>query len=269
MRYLISVFLTFSVLAGCSSEQPVEATSEAPETIQTIEPSAIDEASDDSGLYVEYVWHKEGENFSQEALMEKVILWNQMIDAGEYEINRANLLFPRQETEDYDFVWVMLWPSVEARNAGWAYWAANNEAEWAEATAGVLSYREEDAFLFRLSRERTATVPNTTSVYENQFSFCFYNEGKGDADFAAFQTAHTDFVGAYETEKGPGSYAYVLLTPTFETEQTPDFVWLDLWASAEEKADGLAYFEGSELQTQLDDMATCNLLGFEGLNIRS
>ena len=269
MRYIFSVLLTFSVLAGCSSEQPIEATSEAPETMQTIEPSAIDEPSDDSGLYVEYVWHKEGENFSREALMEKVILWNQMIDAGEYEINRANLLFPRQETEDYDFVWVMLWPSVEARNAGWAYWAANDEAEWAEATAGVLSYREEDAFLFRLSRERTATVPNTTSVYENQFSFCFYNEGKGDADFAAFQMAHTDFVGAYETEKGPGSYAYVLLTPTFETEQTPDFVWLDLWASAEEKADGLAYFEGSELQTQLDDMATCNLLGFEGLNIRS
>ena len=49
----------------------------------------------------------------------------------------------------------------------------------------------------------------------------------------------------------------------------PDFVWLDLWASAEEKADGVGYFGGSELQTQLADMATCNVVGFAGLNIRS
>ena len=173
------------MLAGCSSEQPTEATSASPETMQKIEPSASDDASDDSDLYVELCGTR-GENFSQEALMEKVSLWNQMINAGEYEINRANLLFPRQENEDYDFIWVVLWPSVEARNAGWAYWAANDEAEWAEATEGVLSYREEDAFLFGLSRERAATVPNMTSVYENQFSFCFYNEGKGDADFAHF-----------------------------------------------------------------------------------
>jgi hypothetical protein len=27
-------------------------------------------------------------------------------------------------------------------------------------------------------------------------------QGKGDAHFPAFQTVHTDFVGAYETEKG-------------------------------------------------------------------
>ena len=57
---------------------------------------------------------KRDENFS----WEKVSLWNQMINAGEYEINRANLLFPRQENEDYDFIWVVLWPSVEARNTG-------------------------------------------------------------------------------------------------------------------------------------------------------
>ena len=49
----------------------------------------------------------------------------------------------------------------------------------------------------------------------------------------------------------------------------PDFVWLDLWASAEEKADGVGYFDGSELQTQLADMANCSVVGFAGLNIRS
>lgn len=49
----------------------------------------------------------------------------------------------------------------------------------------------------------------------------------------------------------------------------PDFVWLDLWASAEETADDVGYFEGSVLQTQLADMATCSVVGFAGLNIRS
>jgi hypothetical protein len=42
-----------------------------------------------------------------------------------------------------------------------------------------------------------------------------------------------------------------------------------LWASAEEKADSVGYFEGSELQAQLVEMATCNVAGFAGLNIRS
>lgn len=49
----------------------------------------------------------------------------------------------------------------------------------------------------------------------------------------------------------------------------PDFVWLNLWASVQEKADGVGYFEGSELQAQLADMVTCNVFEFAGLNIRS
>ena len=109
----------------------------------------------------------------------------------------------------------------------------------------------------------------TGDTYENEFNFCTYNEGKGEADFAAFQSAHTDFVNGYEAERGPSAYGYALITPTFETDPMPDFVWLDLWASAEEKADGVGYFEGSVLQMQLADMATCSVVGFAGLNISS
>ena len=269
MKYVVLTLLGFSIVAGCSSEPSTDPAATLPMAAAVSEEPTTAAASDASSVVIEYVWHKAGENFSQDTLMEKIAFWNEMIDAGDYDITRANILFPRQETADYDFIWALLWPSVEARNAGWAYWNANDLPKWAEATAGILSYDEANAYVFQLSRQREATLVSTGEVYENEFNFCTYNEGKGEADFAAFQTAHTDFVNGYEAERGPSAYGYALLTPTFETDPMPDFVWLDLWASAEEKADGVGYFEGSELQAQLADMATCNVVGFAGLNIRS
>jgi hypothetical protein len=269
MKYVVLTLLGFSMLAGCSNEPSTDSTASAPIAAPSMEAPATAAAPEASSLVMEYVWHKAGENFSQDALMEKIAFWNEMIDAGEYDIPRANILFPRQESEDFDFIWALMWPSVEARNAGWAYWNANDLPKWAEATAGILSYDEANAYVFELSRQREATLVSTGETYENEFNFCTYNEGKGEADFAAFQSAHTDFVNGYEAERGPSAYGYALLTPTFETDPMPDFVWLDLWASAEEKADGVGYFEGSELQAQLVEMATCNVVGFAGLNIRS
>jgi hypothetical protein len=61
-----------------------------------------------------------------------------------------------------------------------------------------------------------------------------------------------------------------MLDPTFEPPAPrPDFVWLDLWSSAEEKADGVEYYSTSELAAAADAMATCDRVGFAGLNIRS
>ena len=269
MRYIVLTLLSFWLLAGCGSEPTTQETSTGPMAAKMIEEPATAAASQGISPVIEYVWHRAGENFSRDALMENIAFWNAMIDAGEYDISRANILFPRQETDDYDFIWALLWPSVEARDAGWAYWNINDAPKWAAATTGILSYDEDNAYLFELSRQREATLASTGEIYENEFNFCTYNEGKGKADLAAFQSAHADFVAGYEADRGPTAYGYALLTPTFETDPMPDFVWLNLWASVQEKADGVGYFEGSELQAQLADMVTCNVFGFAGLNIRS
>jgi len=70
---------------------------------------------------VEYVWHYKGPNFSQENLNMLVNKWNSMIDSRGYEMNGANILTPRGES-DADFIWVMLWPSMEARDNAWDDW---------------------------------------------------------------------------------------------------------------------------------------------------
>ena len=104
--------------------------------------------------------------------MEKIVLWNETIDAGEYDIPRANILFPRQENEDFDFISALMWPSVKALNAGLAYRNANDLPKWAEATAGILSYDEANAYVFERSRQREATLMSTGESYKNKFNFC-------------------------------------------------------------------------------------------------
>lgn len=275
MKITTALVLSMLLLMGCADDQagaPKASAAPAAGTEMTSAQSPAEEAiaAADDTVFVEYVWHKEGENFSQEALLEKVLYWNQLIDAGEYEISRANILFPREATENYDFVWVMVWPSVAARNAGWAYWAANDEAAWLQDVEGVFSFDPANAYLFASAIQRQPTLPAATRVFENQFNFCTFNEGQGPAQLAAYQAAHVDFIQEYEASGGPSGYWYTMLEPTFEpAAQRPDFVWLDLWSSAEEKADGMEYFGASELAAAADAMATCNRVGFAGLNIRS
>ena len=103
--------------------------------------------------------------------MEQIALWNETIDAGEYDIPRANILFPRQENEDFDFIWALMWPSVKALNAGLAYRNANDLPKWAEATAGTLSYDETNAYIVELSCQREATLVSSGETYENEFNF--------------------------------------------------------------------------------------------------
>ena len=275
MKITLSLIISMLLLAGCANDEtasPETAATPAASTAMISAESPAEEptAGADGAVFVEYVWHKEGENFSQEALLEKVVFWNQLIDAGEYEINRANILFPREATENYDFIWVMVWPSVAARNAGWAYWAANDEAAWLQEVEGVFSFDPANAYLFASATQRQPTVPAATNVFENQFNFCTFNDGQGAAELAAYQAAHVDFIQEYEASRGPSGYWYTMLDPTFEPPAPrPDFVWLDLWSSAEEKADGVEYYSTSELAAAADATATCDRVGFAGLNIRS
>ena len=152
MRYMVLTLLSFWLLAGCSSEPTTQETSIGPMAAKMIEEPAKASVSQGISPVIEYVWHRAGENSSREALMENIAFWNAMIDAGEYDTSRANILFPRQETDDYDFVWALLWPSVEARDARWAYWNINDAPKWAAAATGILSYDEDNTYLFELSR---------------------------------------------------------------------------------------------------------------------
>ena len=272
MKYSILIMLGL-LIGGCAQDDAITGAVDAAAVDVVSETTLADaEAEESDTVFIEYVWHKEGANFSREALMEKVAFWNELIDAGEFDMTTVNLLFPREANDNYDFIWVMVWPSLEAQAAGLAYATENSDvgSSWLKEIEGVFSFDPADAYMFGATTQMQPSVANATDVFENQFNFCTYAEGKGPSDLSDFQLAHAEFLQAYEAEAGPSGYWYTLLEPTFEpNDPAPDFVWLDLWSSAQEKAEGMAYFADSDLSTALDALGSCNRVGFSGLNIRS
>jgi len=128
--------LSFLLMTACSEQQ-----------ISTDSQTSGDQAEQSEPI-IEYIWHKAGSEFSEAALAEAVERWNKLIDTGPYQITFANILTPLADSEDYDFVWVILWESMEARDKGWKFWKDNQETQWRAATSELLSYTEENAFPF-------------------------------------------------------------------------------------------------------------------------
>ena len=87
-------------------------------------------------------------------------------------MNGANILTPHVEVEGYDFIWVMLWQSMDARNAAWDDWMTNVDSEWQDAIEGIMSFNLNNVFAFKPTVMRNASVPNQTNSFENEFNFC-------------------------------------------------------------------------------------------------
>ena len=52
-----------------------------------------------------------------------------------------------RSNEGFDFIWVMRWPSMSARDAGWEWWNSSGAQDnWAESIDGIMSYSIENVF---------------------------------------------------------------------------------------------------------------------------
>ena len=208
---------------------------------------------------VEYVWHYKDTNFSEENLNMLIDKWNSMIDSRDYEMNGANILFPRGESAA-DFIWVMLWPSMEARDAAWDDWMNNLDEDWQNLINGIMKVDFDNVYAFKPTVQRTASVPNQSSYFENEFNFCNFNEG-ANADtlhnYRADLNAITDF---------SDNHWYTLLEPKFVPEESFDVIWLDIWASEEDKASDTAKWKATEFPQRAADMLTCGDNGITGID---
>ena len=208
---------------------------------------------------VEFVWHQKADGFTDEALLSHTGYWSNVASEAEWGLMGAAVMRPRFDDERFDFLWVMAWPTQEARDNAWIDWAANHESAWLELTQNTFTYSEEHAYSFTPSPGRQATAPNTSGSSVVEFLFCEYNEGKGEADRKEFETMHAAFNDAYETEVGPTSYWWTVMTPMFDLpdQNTPDYMWTNFWSSdAEREAGYAAYAEASHAGKALED-ATC------------
>ena len=143
MKTLLSVIALAVMLVGCGQ------TEEAAEPAAPAAPAEVSAPTND--VIVDYVWNTAAPDMTDEQLADIIARWNARIDAGGYDMS-ANVLKPQFETDDYDLIWVLLWPSSEAREAGWADWNANQVDDWNAELDGALSYQGRERFQLQACR---------------------------------------------------------------------------------------------------------------------
>ena len=266
MKNLFSAVLMLSLLGGCDNNQEVDASSETDDAdqMQTVASTPT------SQPIVEYIWQKEGAEFSEEKLSELIVKWNARIDAGKYDMDGANILRPRFEDERFDFIWVQLWPSQEARDVAWSDWNANQDSDWEKETANVFSYSPENVYGFEPTwgyRTSGFDLENSeTETFEPNFSFCSFNEGHDQSSLDVMKSKYNAWLEETNDDNSE-PYAYVMLEPQQSTEGV-DFVWLDLYLSMEGKQSGEESWAGTDLEKDWNEMAQCQTYQFAATAIR-
>jgi hypothetical protein len=256
MKMLITVLASFALLVGCGQSQ--EPASEMPAA-----PAEASAPAND--VIVDYVWNTAAADMTDEQLADIVTRWNARIDAGGYDMMGANVLKPQFETDDYDFIWVLMWPSAEAREAGWADWNTNQIEGWAAELDGALSYQPENVYSFKPAAGRDSDVSNTPEggTFIPSFDFCNFNEGHDQASLDAFRADYD----AWLDESASSDYGYWIMEPQFELADA-DVVWLDLFTGEAAAQSGSESWNGSTLQAAWNAMLNCQNYTFAATAIR-
>ena len=245
MKKLILFFTTIFLVGACSQSE------------QNSEPA--------SQTMVEYVWMTAGPDFNAENLAFTINTWNQMIDDMGCSLN-ANILTPEVENEGYDFIWVHIWESEEARDNCWSDWEDNHKTDWDNAIAGIMNYDLDNVYMFKPTVEKSPRMENTSGSFVNSFYFCTVNEGYSMADLDAYKESlnQMDVFSDY--------WWYLTLEPMFEADPKPDFVWLDIWGSAEDRDSDREIWSKTSLPADVEAKFSClpnsNGAGFVGTAIR-
>ena len=261
MKYLLSISLFF-FLTACGSEEMVDTTVDTPSVEQApaVEMMPEPEAMPDAvPAMVEYVWHSKEANFSDEALMAHTERWAQIVDEAGWDLNFASVITPQFADDNFDFIWVMIWPTLEARDAAWQSWGETYEAEWLSTSDGIFNYDGSNAFGWTPNPMREPSVENTSATALTGYMFCEYNAGKGPNDLMSAGEQFNAWVDSYEEANGPGSYWWAIMTPQFELPEgtNVDYAWFNSWADESERAAGNAAFAESGLAGTFAEIATC------------
>ena len=265
------LFLAMSVfLVACGgnntesepSAAAPEATAPASEAAVVAEVTeAVEEAMDgpQPPAMVEFIWHSKAEGYSDEALVAHTTAWSSIPDASGWELGLAAVMTPRFESEDFDFLWVLAWPTLEARDNAWADWAENHEAGWLELTSNTFTYSVDNVYGFSPSPGRMPSAMNTSGTSVAEFLFCAYREGMGETNRQSFEAMHNAFMDAYEAEAGATSYWWTVMSPQFEPQESNmfDYMWTNFFAADAERDAVYAAYEASEHSSQAEADAEC------------
>ena len=208
---------------------------------------------------VEYFWHDEGPNFSSESLAEAVAYWNTLVDGVDCAMNGAYLLTPREEMDEFDFLWMISWSSQEERATCLESWQAEAMAQWIEATNGIFSFEgAESGYLFATEFAKTPAMWSESTSFVHSYFFCDFNAGMDEKDLYNYQASVNELTGFSE------NHWYVMLEPIDASEEeSSDFIWLDIWASEDQRQSDLEKWANTDLINEATALAKCGD-GLEG-----
>ncbi|MBT4854532.1 MAG: hypothetical protein HON38_07265, partial [Halieaceae bacterium] len=160
----VSLLMIALIITACGGK-PSEPEAAAAVTAEEIE-VVVEAAQETSSLpaMVEFVWHSKAEGFSDDALWSHTEYWANVATEAGWDLRLSAIHTPRVENENFDFLWVMVWPTVEARDNAWADWGENHEAAWLELTSETFTYSADNAYGFAPTSGRPATTMNTTGT---------------------------------------------------------------------------------------------------------
>ena len=217
---------------------------------------------------IEYFWHSKGPNYSEENFQMLVEKWNDRVDQTSCSINGASVLTPKVKNENFDFLWMLAWPSETARDACYEEWLSNHEEGWQEDIKGIMSNDiDNGAFLFSQEVGRFPKSWSDSDSFSHTYYFCNFNEGSDE------NTLHDYRADLNAIDTFSENHWYRLLEPMFEPDMPSDFIWLDIWSSDEAKASDNEIWEATDLPQKAANMVTCGGDGitgieFDGVSVR-
>jgi hypothetical protein len=163
IMYRIIILSLLAALSACGGDKQAT-TSVAAEKPEAAPVETSPAAEIPVPYMVEYVWHQADENFSEDALKGLTDQWAGYAGEADWGLMMAAVNTPRFDDERYDFLWVMMWPSQEARDGAWSSWAENYESQWLEDSAGIFTYSADNVFSFAPTPVRQPSAPNASGM---------------------------------------------------------------------------------------------------------
>ena len=220
MRHLTIIFSVLLIFVGCAQKETEVKVIDA-----TPEPSMTEIAESNPAYwgYIDYLWAKNGESFSQEGFSAYLADW---ID----EANRTGVPYvsfgyvPTESNENFDGVWAVSWKSKALRDEAWDKWIANKSTEKLTSThsstinLGGENYK--NVFGFYAFRPREMSNPwndigPNQEPYNVDIMFCSFNEGQGFEQIKEIVAAEfAPWLDDYEIANPEASYNFSIEVPS-------------------------------------------------------
>jgi hypothetical protein len=265
MKKLFITCLAMFAIAGCSEkEADVQSMEPAPELTMT----QAAESNPSYWGYIDYLWAKNGDSFSQEGFAAYLADWVN-------EANRTNIPYtsfgyvPTESNENFDGVWAVSWKSKALRNQAWDNWMANGSAEkLASAHSGTLTLGGEDyenVYGFYAFRPREMSNPwndigPEQTPYNVDLMFCSFNDGKDFEDLRnVIVEEFSPWLDAYEAANAATSYNFSIEVPSYDPDPAFDYIWKNIHRNSDQADAGNAAWaeSGGDIQDKFDSIADC------------